>query len=97
MGVMSAPMPPDQLELPLFSWTDGNHLTTREGARLQRWGSVKKACAILDDCDRETIYDLIASGQVAGYKRNPKRSNSHYRVDLLGVWHLKQEQISNRK
>jgi hypothetical protein len=82
-----------QLDLPLESWTDGTTLVAKGGNRLQRWGSVKKACKILDDCDRQTIYDLRASGQIKGYKRNPQASNSHLRIDLLSVWEHKQRQL----
>lgn len=79
--------------LPGHSWTEGNHLVTANGGRLKRWGSVQQACAVLDDCDRQTIYDLYHAGTIKGYKRNPLRSNSHLRVDLLDVWHLKQSQV----
>jgi len=82
-----------QLELPLSSWTDGSTLVARNGTRLQRWGSVRKACAVLDDCDRQVIYDLVHSGQITGYKLNPRASNSHLRIDLLSVWEHKQRQL----
>lgn len=82
-----------QLELPLSTWTDGSTLVARNGTRLQRWGSVKKACAILDGCDRQVIYDLWHSRQIGGYKLNPQASNSHLRIDLLSVWEHKQRQI----
>lgn len=87
---------PSQLSLfPEVSWTEGTHLTApKSGAKLRRWGTVQKACEILDDCDRETIYQLIQSGQVKGYKRNPMRPNSHYRVDLLSVWQHKHLQLA---
>jgi hypothetical protein len=82
-----------QLDLPNVSWTDGTTLIAKNGTRLQRWGSVRKACKILDDCDRQVIYDLKDSGQIAGYKLNPKASNSHLRIDLLSVWEHKQRQL----
>jgi hypothetical protein len=92
---MPTPKSPDQLELdlPSHSWTDGSHIVAKSGTRLRRWGSVKQACTILDDCDRQTIYDLWHSGQVTGYKRNPAASNSHLRIDLLSVWDVKQRQL----
>ncbi|BCU76004.1 hypothetical protein [Luteolibacter sp. LG18] len=80
--------------LPLFSWAEEKHVVSpRTGAKLPRWGSVAKACELLDDCDRETIYILIKSGAIRGYKRRPDRENSHWRVDLLSVWHHKQSQF----
>jgi len=54
---------------------------------------VRMACKILDDCDRQVIYDLRESGQITGYKLNPKASNSHLRIDLLTVWEHKQKQL----
>ncbi len=82
-----------QLDLPNVAWTEGTHLVAKNGTRLQRWGSVQKACKILDDCDRQVIYDLKDSGQITGYKLNPKASNSHLRIDLLSVWEHKQRQV----
>lgn len=82
----------EQLPLPL-SWTADAHLALPGGGKLRRWGSVEDACKILDNCDRETIYDLIHTGYVKGYKRRPHRPNSHWRVDLLSVWEHKQGQM----
>ena len=82
-----------QLDLPLTNWTDGTTLVAKNGNRLKRWGSVRMACKILDDCDRQVIYDLRESGQITGYKLNPKASNSHLRIDLLTVWEHKQKQL----
>jgi len=85
------------LQLSLFperSWTEGTKLATKSGGQLTRWGDVATACQILDDCDRELIYTLITSGQIKGYKRNPQRPNSHYRVDLLSVWRHKHAQMA---
>ena len=77
-------------ELPDLSWTEGQTLVTQRVTKLRRWGSVQKACEILDDCDRQVIYDLIAVGAIKGYKLKPHRPNSHWKVDLLGVWGHKQ-------
>ena len=81
-----------QLDLPM-AWTADATLTTPKG-QLRRWGSVKMAARMLDDCDREVIYDLIAVGSIRGFKRRPHRPNSHWRVDLLSVWEHKQRQLS---
>jgi hypothetical protein len=83
--------------LPGFSWTEDEFLTVPKSERkLRRWGSVQQACKILDDCDREVLYDLIAVAAVHAYKRRPHRSNSHWRVDLLSVWEHKQRQMTRR-
>jgi hypothetical protein len=88
---MNKPTPP----MPTFSFYEDATLSVAKSDRkLRRWGSVQEACKILDDCDREIIYDLIATQQVRGYKRRPNRSNSHWRVDLLSVWHHKQSQMA---
>ncbi len=79
--------------LPGVTWTDDSHLVTKSGNRLRRWGSVQQACAILDGCDRQVIYDLYHAGDLKGYKLNPRKSNSHLRVDLLSVWEHKQRQL----
>jgi len=82
----------DQIPLPL-AWTAAAHLALPSGGQLRRWGSVEQACRILDDCDREVIYDLIKIAAVKAYKRRPHRPNSHWRVDLLSVWKHKQAQL----
>ena len=80
--------------LPGVSWTEDAFLKVPNSDRkLRRWGSVKQASKILDDCDREVIYDLIAVKAVRGYKLRPHASNSHYKVDLLSVWEHKQRQL----
>lgn len=85
-------------QLPLFpevSWTeDATLISPRTQNKLRRWGSVEQACKVLDDCDREIIYDLIKIGSIRGYKRRPHRPNSHFRVDLLSVWEHKQRQMA---
>ncbi len=80
-------------ELPGLSWTEGQTLTTKGGTKLRRWGTVQAACKVLDGCDRQVIYDLIAIGAFKGYKLRPHKSNSHWKVDLLGVWEHKQRQM----
>jgi hypothetical protein len=75
------------------SWTEGSHITAKDGRKLRRWGSVQAACAILDGCDRQVIYDLHHGKQIRSYKLNPKAKNSHLKVDLLSVWEHKQRQI----
>ena len=72
-------------DLPGLSWTEGQTITVKGGAKLRRWGSVQRACDILDGCDRQCIYDLIAVGSITGYKLKPHRANSHWKVDLLSV------------
>lgn len=79
---------------PSFSFYEDEKLKIPQSERkLSRWGSVREAARILDECDREVIYDLIATRQVRGYKRRPLRNNSHWRVDLLSVWEHKQRQM----
>ena len=80
-------------ELPALSWTEGNLIKVKGGGKLRRWGSVQKACEILDGCDRQLIYDLVAIGAVKGYKLKPHRPNSHWKIDLLSVWEHKQRQM----
>lgn len=80
--------------LPGVSWTDDAFLKVPGTDRkLRRWGSVQQACKILDECDREIIYDLISVKAVSAYKRRPHAVNSHWRVDLLSVWEHKQRQL----
>lgn len=80
--------------LPGVSWTEDEFLKVENSDRkLRRWGSVQQACKILDDCDREIIYDLISIGAIKGYKRRPHRPNSHWRIDLMSVWLHKQRQL----
>ena len=89
---MSAAAP---CELPGISWTEDAYLVVAASERkLRRWGSVEQARKMLDECDRETIYDLIAVKAIKAYKRRPHRSNSHWRVDLLSVWEHKQRQLA---
>ena len=82
----------DQLALPI-SWEDGNFLATGDGRRLRKFGSVQKACEIMDGCDRQVIYDLYHAGLIRGYKNNPTKKNSHLRIDLLSVWNHKHSQL----
>jgi len=84
-----------EIPMPTFSFYEDATLSVAKSDRkLRRWGSVQEACKILDDCDREILYELITTGQVRGYKRRPQRPNSHWRVDLLSVWHHKQSQMA---
>lgn len=80
-------------DLPLFSWAEGNTLLTKAGKKLKRWGSVRDACDILA-CDAKVIHGLVHTGQIPGYKLNPRRPNSHLRVDLWAVWKHKQSQLA---
>lgn len=83
--------------LPSFSFLEDATLTVPQGDRkLRRWGSVQLACKMLDECDREIIYDLIAVGSIRAYKRRPHAPNSHWRVDLLSVWEHKARQLAAR-
>ena len=61
---------------------------------MRRWGSVQAACKVLDECHRETLYDLIEVGAIRAYKLRPHRPNSHWKVDLLSVWEHKQRQLA---
>jgi hypothetical protein len=87
--------PHESPALPGVSWNEDAFLrVTNSDRKLRRWGSVQQACKILDECDREILYDLITVGSVRAYKRRPHRPNSHWRVDLLSVWEHKQRQLS---
>ena len=79
--------------LPGLSWTEETTIVSSKGQRLRRYGSVKKACQILDDCDVKVIYDLRKAGCIRAYKLRPDRPNSHLRVDLVSVWEHKQRQM----
>jgi hypothetical protein len=81
-------------ELPGLSWTEDAVLRTPQGGKLRRWGSVREACKMLGNCDRETLYRIVDSGLVRGYKLRPDVRNSHRRVDLLSVWEHKQRQMA---
>ncbi len=86
---------PQMLRTPGQYWTEDATITNpRTQANLRRWGSAREACRILDDCDVKLLYELIARGDIAAYKRRPHASNSHWRVDLLSVWKFKQSQIA---
>lgn len=95
MLVRMSDQPPHQLTLfPKLSWTEDSHLAVPNSDRkLRRWGNVQKACEMLDDCDREVIYELIEVKAVRAYKKRPHRKNSHWKVDLLSVWEHKQRQM----
>jgi hypothetical protein len=81
--------------LPEFSFAQDTYLAVPKSDRkLRRWGDIKAASKILDDCDREVLYDLIAVGAVRAYKLRPHRPNSHWKVDLLSVWEHKQRQLT---
>lgn len=95
MTTSTAPTPACSLspDLPGLSWSEGQTLVAAGGNKLRRWGTVKKACEILDGCDREVIYDLLAMRKIKGWKLRPERVNSHWKVDLLGVWEHKMRQM----
>jgi hypothetical protein len=87
--------PLDSPSLPGLSFTEDSHLRVANSDRkLRRWGSVQAACKILDECHRETLYDLIEVGAIRAYKLRPHRPNSHWKVDLLSVWEHKQRQLA---
>jgi hypothetical protein len=87
---MSAPTAPC---LPGLSFTEDTTITTSKGTKLRRFGSVRKACEMLDDCDVKVIYELRKIGAIRAYKLKPHRPNSHLRVDLVSVWEHKQAQL----
>lgn len=45
-------MATEQLSLPL-AWAADANLALPGSGHLRRWGSVEKACKMLDDCDRQ--------------------------------------------
>ena len=69
---------------------------TAQGQRLDREGSVKKACAVLG-CTRQQIYDLISAGLVDAWKVKPHRPNSHWKLDMLSVWRFKKNQYRSKE
>lgn len=81
-----------QLELPMSSWDEGLELESRDGTRLQRWGSVAQMRKILFGLDRDACYGLIESGEVDGFKLG-RASNSHYKVDLVSAWSYRQREF----
>lgn len=83
-------------ELPGLSWTEDATVATAKGGKLRRYGSVKKACAMLDDCDVKAVYCLVKIGSLRAYKLRPHRPNSHLRVDLVSVWEFKQKQLDRK-
>jgi len=93
--MLSSMTPTPPATQPSFSFNEDAFLTVRDSDRkLRRWGSVAQAAKVLDECDREIIYDLIEVGSIRAYKRRPHRPNSHWRVDLLSVWEHKQRQLT---
>ena len=83
-------------ELPGLSWTEDAMVAAGKGGKLRRFGSVAKACEMLDDCDVKAVYRLIQAGTIRAYQLRPHRPNSWYRVDLVSVWEFKQAQLSRR-
>lgn len=75
---------PLDFTVPAGGWGGDCYLTTTRGTKLRRWGSVRQGCKILGGCDRESMYVLIEAGIIDAYKLQPGKSNSHWRVDLVG-------------
>ena len=72
------------------------YLTTTRGTKLRRWGSVRQAAKVLGGCDRESIYVLIEAGLIDAYKLQPGKSNSHWRVDLVGCQRHRDSQMPKK-
>jgi hypothetical protein len=81
---------PEQLEMPLRSWSEGDTLRAQSGAALQKWGSVEQARKLLWGCGKNKVIELVRGGSIQGFKAGPA-PNSPIKVDLVTVWRYKQE------
>jgi hypothetical protein len=76
----------EQLPFPA-RWDEGATVSTNDGRKLRRWGSVKEAGRMLWGYGDDTIYQLLHAGTIKGVRR-PGR-NTKWRVDLVSVWEYK--------
>jgi len=89
-------MLPLDFTVPAGGWGGDCYLTTTRGTKLRRWGSVRQAAKVLGGCDRESIYVLIEAGLIDAYKLQPGKSNSHWRVDLVGCQRHRDSQMPKK-
>jgi excisionase family DNA binding protein len=55
--------------------------------------TAKRAADLLGFRDRETIFRLVESGQIKGWKPKSKRGNGKYRIDLGSVMDYKESRL----
>jgi excisionase family DNA binding protein len=55
--------------------------------------SAKAAAGMLGYRDRETVYAMIASGEIKGWKPATRRGNGKYRIDLASVIAYKESRL----
>ncbi len=79
----------DHPTLPGQAWDEGSVLRSRNGSRLQRWGSVQDAGRMLWGYKKDVVYELIKAGEIKAIKRGRSRTHN-WRVDLVSVWEFKQ-------
>jgi hypothetical protein len=58
--------------------------------------SAKRAAKMLGFKDRETIYGLIKTGQIRGWKPKSVKDNGKYRIDLGSVLDYKASRLAER-
>lgn len=56
----------------------------------------KRAAKMLGFKDRETIYNLIKTGQIKGWKPKSENDNGKYRIDLGSVLDYKAARLAER-
>ena len=56
----------------------------------------KRAAKMLGFKDRETVYGLIKTGQIKGWKPKSKKANGKYRIDLGSVLDYKAARLAER-
>ena len=77
-----------QTELPLHEWTERDTLRTAAGKKLQRWGTMKQAQAMLWGLGWDKVRELLEVGEIKGFKTGTAK-NSRMRIDLVSVWEYK--------
>jgi len=58
--------------------------------------SAAKAAGLLGFKDPETIYGMIQSGEIRGWKPDSARGNGKYRIDLGSVMDYKERRLRER-
>lgn len=58
--------------------------------------SAAKAAGLLGFKDPETIYGMIQTGEIKGWKPNAARGNGKYRIDLGSVMAYKERRLAAR-
>jgi hypothetical protein len=97
----TAPAEARQLELPLGLVASSSVSARRRAdgvielrARApQLEGTVRDAREALGGVSTTVIYELLATGQIRGYKANPGARKSRWRILMGSVWALKERQL----